>query len=493
MYLARSVGTWPTRHGIELLGRHRFANLTAAALPKSVLDCDYAVRGDVLIKAGELQTILDRKDGSLPFSRIVPCNIGNPQAVGARPLNFYRQVIACLAEPSLIDHDGLFASDVRERAQHFLSGANGKLGAYSDSKGHLVFRKEVAKFLEARDGFAADPEHIFLSDGASPSVKLALQLVIGGKDDGVLLPIPQYPLYSASMTLLGGQAVGYFLDESSGWGTDVKELERSISEFRAKGGTPRALVVINPGNPTGGVLPRSQMEAVIRVCEQNKMVLLADEVYQDNIYADNVSFVPFRKVVQEMGSKIELFSFHSVSKGVVGECGLRGGFVHCHNVEQGVIDQMYKLCSVNLCSNTLGQAAMALSLTGPPANGPSRAAYEAEKNAVRGALKRKARMTYERLNAVEGISCQPIAGAMYAFPKIEVKGEMTKKAASLGKPVDAVYCMELLLNKGIVVVPGSGFGQVPGTFHFRTTILPDEDTLANVLDSIADFHKRHAS
>jgi len=402
-------------------------------------------------------------------------------------------VLACLAEPALIDHDSLFATDVRERARHFLSGTNGKLGAYSDSKGHLVFRKEVATFLEARDGFVADPEHIFLSDGASPSVKMVLQLVVGGKDDGVLLPIPQYPLYSATMTLLGGQAVGYFLDESSGWGLDVKEVERAISEFRTKGGSPRALVVINPGNPTGGVLPRSQMEAVIQLCERNKIVLLADEVYQDNIYADNVSFVPFRKVAQEMGSKVELFSFHSISKGVVGECGLRGGLVHCHNVEQGVIDQMYKLCSINLCSNTLGQAAMALSLTGPPDNGPSRAAYDAEKDVVRGALKRKARMTHNRLNAVDGISCQPIAGAMYAFPKIEVKGDMLKKAASLGKPVDQVYCMDLLMNKGIIVVPGSGFGQVPGTFHFRTTILPDEDTLASVLDSIADFHKTHAS
>merc|ERR1712008_241113 len=144
-------------------------------------------------------------------------------------------------------------------------------------------------------------------------------------------------------------------------------------------------------------------EAVIQLCERDNMVLLADEVYPDNVYVDDVSSVPFHKVAQEMGSKVEIFSFHYFSKGIVGECGLCGGFVHCHNLDPGVSDQRYKLCSVNLCSNTLGQAAMALSVTGPPATGPSRAAYDAEKDAVRGALKRMARMTHERLNAVEGI------------------------------------------------------------------------------------------
>uniref|UniRef100_A0A7S1WRV2 Aminotransferase class I/classII large domain-containing protein n=1 Tax=Alexandrium catenella TaxID=2925 RepID=A0A7S1WRV2_ALECA len=480
-----------------------FSTLSLQQLPKQVVDCEYAVRGAVLLRAEELAKKLEEQQSPdkplsaedeepLAFDHIVPCNIGNPQAVGQKPLLFHRQVVACLAEPSLVEREGLFPTDVRERASHYLRGiTDGHVGAYSNSKGHAVLREDVAAFLSARDGMETDIEDIFLTDGASAAVKMVLQLAVRGADDGVLLPIPQYPLYSATMTLLGGQSVGYFLDEQAGWSVSVEELERSVSEFRARGGNPRAIAVINPGNPTGQVLSREVMESILAFAERERLMVMADEVYQDNIHADGKEFVPFRKLAKELGTTVEVFTFHSVSKGVTGECGLRGGFVHCMNVAPEVKDQLYKLASISLCSNVLGQALMASVVTPPPVGGPSRAAFDAERAAIATALRRKARMVTERLNGIEGISCQPIEGAMYAFPKVTIKGYVMKKAISYATPADQIYCLEMVERTGIVTVPGSGFGQKPGTFHFRMTILPEEAELERVLDSIERFHGEH--
>jgi len=276
-----------------------------------------------------------------------------------------------------------------------------------------------------------------------------------------------------------------------GWTISLEELERAATDFRKKGGTLRAIAVINPGNPTGRVLSRDVMQGVLEFAEREKLMVLADEVYQTNLHLGQ-PFLSFRKLALELGSKVEIFSFHSVSKGVTGECGLRGGMVHCMNVDPAVIEQMYKLASISLCSNVMGQALMASVVTPPPLGGPSRALFDQEEGEIHAALKRKAQRVTERLNKIEGITCQPIEGAMYAFPKVIVKGYVMKKAISLATPADQIYCLELLERTGVITVPGSGFGQKPGTFHFRMTILPDEETLEQVLDAIETFHNQHA-
>lgn len=469
-----------------------FSTWSLDTIPQNIKDCEYAVRGQVLIRAEEMQKELQTPGHKLPFKKIVPCNIGNPQAVGQAPLRFHREVMACIAEPSLLEKN-VYAEDVCQRASHYLGGVlDGRMGAYSNSKGHAVFRQDVANWLTQRDGFDTDPEDIYLTDGASSAVKLVLQMAVRGPNDGVLLPIPQYPLYSASMTLLGGRAVGYYLEEETGWSINIDELEKSVKEFKANGGTLRAIVIINPGNPTGQILSKEVMANVLKFAEREKLAILADEVYQDNVHVDDKEFVPFRKLALEMGSKVEIFSFHSVSKGVVGECGLRAGLVHCQNVDKGVMEQMYKMASISLCANVLGQALMASVVTMPPAGGASLAAFENERMRIRSALKRKAKRATERLNKIEGISCQPIEGAMYAFPRVTIKGHVMKKAIDLATPADQVYCMEMVERTGIVTVPGSGFGQKPGTFHLRLTILPDEETLEGVLDAFEKFHLEHA-
>lgn len=136
-------------------------------------------------------------------------------------------------------------------------------------------------------------------------VAATLQIIIRNQHDGILIPIPQYPLYSATLDLLGGRLVGYYLDEEKGWSTETDELKRSLQEARDKGTNVRALAVINPGNPTGQALSEENMREIVRFCEEEKLVLMADEVYQANVYR-KAKFTSFRKIVTEMKSKVEV-------------------------------------------------------------------------------------------------------------------------------------------------------------------------------------------
>lgn len=159
-----------------------------------------------------------------------------------------------------------------------------------------------------------------LSAGASGSIKAVLALLrceIDGKRPGVMVPIPQYPLYSATIAEFDMEQIGYYLDESKNWGLNISELQRSIDEAK-KVSAPRAIVIINPGNPTGQVLSRENIEEIIKFAHKENLFIFADEVYQDNIYAAGSKFYSFKKVLHDMGepySKMDMASFMSCSKG----------------------------------------------------------------------------------------------------------------------------------------------------------------------------------
>jgi aspartate/methionine/tyrosine aminotransferase len=338
--------------------------LHEAVLNDKVVRAEYAVRGEIVIKAMAYKKQLKQDAKDLSFDEVIECNIGNPQALGQKPLTWIRQVLALVTYPDMLDDPVLaaqFPEDVKERARKYMTAIPGGTGAYSNSKGVEVVRQEVAQYIQERDGHAAEVGNIFLTDGASPGVKAMLQLLIRDHTDGILVPIPQYPLYSASITLQGGSLVSYELDESKGWSMSVDELRRSYKEATENGINVRALVVINPGNPTGQCLPADNMADIARFCEENSLVLMADEVYQTNIYG-TTPFTSFKKVICDIKSPIELVSYHSVSKGFVGECGRRGGYMELHNFDPIVVDQLYKVASVSLCSNLDGQISVSLVL-----------------------------------------------------------------------------------------------------------------------------------
>jgi glutamate--glyoxylate aminotransferase len=444
-------------------------SLTPQTMNENVKKCRYEVRGEIYL-AG----VKRANEGK----EVINLNVGNPQALGQKPLTFNRQVMSLLFAPFLMDDANVmrsFPPDVTERAKLYLSKVKGGLGAYSDSKGNPYVRQEVADFITRQTGQPSNPENIFLSNGASECVRMLLNISIRGPTDGILVPVPQYPLYSASIALYGGELVGYYLNEEAGWSLDINELNKSLNEAKLKGITCRALVFINPGNPTGNCLSESNIRDLIQFCFDNHLVLCADEVYQENIYNSAHPFISARKILGSMPEPVknglEIASFHTVSKGAYGECGLRGGYMELHNFHPEIIQEIYKLASINLSPNVPGQIALGLMVNPPKPNDPSYALYMQEKSDLIASLKRRARLITDAFNRLEGFTCQETEGAMYSFPQITLPPAAITAAKEKGKNPDVMYCLELLEETGLSCVPGSGFQQKPGTFHFRTTIL----------------------
>jgi glutamate--glyoxylate aminotransferase len=209
--------------------------------------------------------------------------VGNPQQLGQKPVTFNRQVQALVSAPFLFDHplvDKMFPADAIARAKKINTMLGGSVGAYTDSRGSAAVRQEVADFIQGRDGYPSDPENIFLTDGASVSVRYVLNAVIRDENDAILVPIPQYPLYSASIQLYGGTLLPYHLKEEAGWGMDLEEVRRSIHQARDNGTSVRAIVFINPGNPTGQCLTADNLRDLVKLAHEEGLVLCADEVYQ---------------------------------------------------------------------------------------------------------------------------------------------------------------------------------------------------------------------
>ncbi|XP_078156656.1 alanine aminotransferase 2-like [Carex rostrata] len=461
-----------------------------------VRNCEYAVRGEVFNYALRLQEELEKNPGSRPFDEIIYCNLGNPQALNQQPITFFRQVLALCEYPALFDSDEtqkLFSSDAISRARQIRAMLSGNsTGAYSHSKGAKGLREMIAAGIALRDGYPANAEDIFLTDGVSSAVHMIMQLLIRSERDGILCPIPQYPLYSASIALHGGKLVPYELNEASGWGLEVFELKRRVDMAREDGIYVRALVVINPGNPTGQVLSESNQQEIAELCRKEGLVLLADEVYQENVYVKNKKFISFKRIARSLDyeeNELSLVSFQSISKGYYGECGKRGGYMELCGFSEDVKDQIYKVASVDLCSNTSGQILASLVMNPPKPGEESHELFLAEKEAILSSLARRAKALEDAFNSMEGVLCQKAEGAMYLFPRIKLPEKAIEAAKKVNMAPDTFYALKLLDDTGLVFVPGSGFGQAPDTWHVRTTILPEEHKIPAIVSRLKAFHE----
>jgi len=470
-------------------------NLTVDNINQRVREAQYAVRGELVTIADQMQKDINSGKRT-DFEKIVFCNIGNPHAVGQKPISFIRQVLSLVEYPDLLNNPNihlLYPEDVIERAREYIVESKNGVGAYSNSQGFDFVVKDIANFIEARDGYKADPKNIFLSNGASEGIQMFLKTIIRNNMDGVLLPIPQYPLYSALLTLLGGTKVNYYLDESRGWGLSIDELNTAIVKARMMGVNVRCIVVINPGNPTGKCLDVENMKEIIKFCQRENLILIADEVYQENVYMEGMKFTSFRKVLLDMGDEyksVQLFSCHSVSKGFLGECGQRGGYFEIININEDVRDQIYKLACTRLCPNTLGQLVVSM-MTRPPKEGePSFGLYQLEKNTILNQLKERSLMLTKELNNIPGITCERPQGAMYIFPSVQLPPRFIEEAEKQGKKPDFLWAKYMLEEAGVCVIPGSGFGQKPGTYHFRTTFLADQNSLTDAVHRMKVVHER---
>ncbi|KAI8374543.1 pyridoxal phosphate-dependent transferase [Radiomyces spectabilis] len=465
-----------------------------------IRNVEYAVRGKLAIRSDQIREDLEAGVGEFPFKTVVNCNIGNPQQLNQKPITFFRQVASLCENPELLSEDKahlvsqLYPADAIARAKKLLAMIGPSIGAYSHSQGVPGIRQTVARFLEERDGHPADPSTIYLTQGASSGVQTLLTLLTQNDKTGILIPIPQYPLYSATLSLVGATPVPYYLDEESGWSLDIDNLKTIVREARDQGVDVRALVIINPGNPTGQCLDSDNMRDILTFCHEQRLVLLADEVYQTNIYEPECRpFISFKKAMMEHPNKkiaqqLELVSFHSISKGMIGECGRRGGYFELCNFDYKVEEQIYKMASVSLCPNVHGQILVDL-MCGPPRQGdPSYESYHAEVREIYESLRRRSKKLEKAFNSMEGVTCQPALGSMYLFPRIRLPEKAIAKAKQLGMAPDAFYCHEMLEATGVCVVPGSGFGQEHGTWHFRSTFLPPEHLFDDFCSNLQRFH-----
>ncbi|CCF56570.1 hypothetical protein KAFR_0B02730 [Kazachstania africana CBS 2517] len=473
--------------------------LTIGDLNENVLKAKYAVRGKIPTRAEELKRQLAEKPNSLPFDKIINANIGNPQQLQQQPLSFYRQVLSLLQYPTLLHaietkpgSSAVYKKDAILRAKKILKDIGGSVGAYSESQGVYGIRRTVANFITERDGGEpAYPEDIFLTAGASAAVNYLLSILCKGEKTGVLIPIPQYPLYTATLALNNSHALPYFLDEMNGWSINPIEIENVIKKAVQDNIKPDVLVVINPGNPTGAVLSKEAIVSILEIAAKYGIVVIADEVYQENIF-DGMKFHSVKGVLRRLQREIpgkfdnvQLASLHSTSKGVSGECGQRGGYMEIIGFTHEVRQVILKLASISLCPVVTGQALVDLMVSPPKRGEESFALDQAQRKTIHSQLSQRAELLWKTFNSLDGIECQKPNGAMYLFPKLNLPYRAIQEAQRLELSPDEFYCKELLEHTGICTVPGSGFGQVAGTYHLRTTFLAPG---IEWIDSWKQFH-----
>lgn len=455
-------------------------------LNPKLLKAEYAVRGSIVQRANELA----RNGREITF-----CNIGNPHTFNQKPMTYVREVLSLLEFPQLIKEAHrfkLFHKDSIEKAKDILRFIPEGLGAYSATTGIEFVRRAIADFINKRDNIYSDYKKIILTDGASEAAQSVITALIKSNNDGIMVPIPQYPLYNASLELKGGTSIGYYLDEENNWQLNEQSLVDSITKASEAGINTVAITVINPGNPTGAVLSYENIQMVINFAKKYNLSILADEVYQENIYNPHHKFYSFAKIMHDMKVEdISLFSFHSMSKGYFGECGHRSGYLEVRNVAEDAFEQLIKLQSINLCANVTGQIATYLMVSPPKPGDEGYNLYQSEKKAILKDLEEKALIIGEELNKIPGIKVNIPDGAMYAFVKFELPEKFIK--ANLNNPtcLDELYCLALLEDTGICVVPGSGFGQLPGTLHFRMTFLPSKDQVIDLIQKLKVFHIKY--
>ncbi|KAI4235509.1 MAG: hypothetical protein LQ349_003118 [Xanthoria aureola] len=467
-----------------------------------VKEAKYAVRGELAVRSEKYRAQLKKgypptpPEESLPFDQVISANIGNPQQLDQKPITFFRQVLSLVEYPPLLENEEVLRSglgykqDVIDRARWLLNEVK-SVGAYSASQGAPGIRESVARYIERRDGYPSDPANIFLSAGASSGVNTLMNVICAKPETGILVPIPQYPLYTATLAVLNARCVPYYLDESRTWGTDLSAIKQSYQKAKSEGTDVRAIVIINPGNPTGASLSATDVRNVLEFAAEEKLVVLADEVYQTNVFVGQ--FTSFKKGLRDLQKEqpgkfdnVEVASLNSISKGMVGECGHRGGYFELTGFDPKVAEQIYKFVSIMLCAPVTGQCLLEMAVNPPKEGDPSYPLYKEEYDAIAKGLEDRANALYEQFKKMEGVECQSPQGSMYLFPTIHLPQKAIEAAKAENRLPDEFYCFRLLDATGICVVPGSGFGQKEGTLHFRTTFLaPGTEWVGK----ITEFHR----
>lgn len=332
--------------------------------------------------------------------------------------------------------------------------------AYCHSKGIFPARKAIVQYYQTKGLMGLTEEDVYIGNGSSELVSFCMQALIDNGDE-MLIPAPDYPLWTASTHLAGGKAVHYICDEQSSWYPDLDDIRSKITD-KTKG-----IVVINPNNPTGAVYPREVLEGIVKIAVENELVIFADEIYDQVIY-DEIKHIPMGTLTDEtlVVTLNGLSKSHRVPGFRVGWMVLSGN----KEMAKDYIEGIDILASMRLCANVPAQHAIQTSLGG----------YQSIDDLVRpgGRLYEQRNIVYKRLNEIPGISCTKPEGALYCFPKIDIKRfNMTD---------DSQFALDFLKRERVLIVQGTGFNwDAPD--HFRVVFLPAPLELEETMDRLQRF------
>ena len=449
----------------------------------------YAVRGIIDEKSIEINRAM-AQGKKFKFDKLYRLNIGNPHACGSQPLKYPRKVLSYLMA------DIQDETDESKRAEEYKAALNYSIGSSTDYRGLEFVRESIAKFISKRDRVYADKSNIIITNGASEAIETLLRTLITEKSDGLIVPIPQYPIYSAQAACLGGSFVPYYLEEENDWAISIKELEYQYKKAVKEGIKPKVLVLINPGNPTGNVVSVENITSILKFCYDHHLVLLADEVYQNNIYTDK-PFVSARKIASSLPAPycdVNIFSCNSLSKGFFGECGLRGGYAEMYNFPDSLKSAIFGMRELEMCPNIVAQLCLDLLVKPPTSKTSSKKTVEdhlRDLELKKTTLQERADFLNNVLNSVEGVSCRKLEGAMYAFPKINLPDAFVTAAKAKGYNPDDYLAIKILEETGLVTVGGSGFWQKKGTYHLRmTNLIEDRQEFEDIVKKMLNLIKQ---
>lgn len=359
-----------------------------------------------------------------------------------------------------IGNTGAFNFDIDPRIQEYVIQNFAKAGGYSDSSGIAEARLAIKAYHEKRGIKNITIDDIYIGNGVSELIAVVMQALLNPGDE-VLLPAPDYPLWTASVNLCEGKAVHYICDEESDWNPDLKDMESKITS------RTKAIVLINPNNPTGSVYSKEIIQGVVKIAQKYGLIIFSDEIYDRILYDGDIHYSP-----AAMADDILVFTFNGLSK-VHRACGIRAGWmVISGNKERyrGYLDGIKTLTSMRLCSNVPAQYAIKPALE----KDDSIFALTAEG----GRLREQRDIIHQMLNDIPGVSCKKARGSLYVFPKFDVEKFNIKD--------DNRFVLDFLNAKNVLMVSGTGFNW-PKPDHCRIVLLPPKDDLEEAMVRLKDF------
>jgi alanine-synthesizing transaminase len=384
----------------------------------------YAIRGPIFDKAQEIED---------SGEKVLHLNIGNPAPFG---FDVSDEMISAMATQ--------------------LRNAQG----YSHHLGIPEARTAVEYYMKSIGVEEAASEHIFIGNGVSELILMTMEAMLNEGDE-VLVPSPDYPLWTAAVSLAGGRPVHYLCDEAADWNPDINDIIRKISP------RTKAIVIINPNNPTGAVYDKSVLQSIVNIAAAHQLVVLSDEIYDKVLYDGNV-----HQPVAALGKDGLFLTYGGLSKNYMA-AGFRAGWVVMTgktNAATSFIEGMNLLASMRLCSNVPAQHLIATALNGQQ--------FIHQLTAPGGRLFEQRNLMYDLLTEIPGISCVKPKGALYLFPKIDLQ--------KLDIADDEDFAFRLLEEHKVLLVPGRGFNYVYRD-HIRIVFLPEADILRSAAASIRDF------